>query len=245
MTIPPPPWRTPRARPKRRRPLTQDRIVDVALDLMRKEGYDAVSMRRLAQALGTGPASLYAHVENRRELDQLVVDRVIDPDLVPDPDPEHWQEQLLDLMRAMREMYRRYPGVARASMAMVPTGPSALRTIERMLNLLLAAGIPPQIAAWACDLIALYVAAGAHEQELWRSETGDDEDKEAEYFVEQLRGYLASLPPKSFPTVVGMATVLTTGDDDDRFTFGAQVIITGIATLAAAEHSEAGSPKTT
>ena len=44
-------------------------------------------MRRLALELGTGPASLYAHVENRRELDQLIVDRVADESLDPRPRP--------------------------------------------------------------------------------------------------------------------------------------------------------------
>ena len=39
------------------------------------QGYEAVSMRKVAQALETGPASLYAHVANKKELDQLLVDR--------------------------------------------------------------------------------------------------------------------------------------------------------------------------
>ena len=53
--------------------LSADRIVAVAVEQMREHGYDAVTMRSIARELGTGPASLYAHVANRAELDQLVV----------------------------------------------------------------------------------------------------------------------------------------------------------------------------
>ena len=68
------PSRSERAAPKER--LTTERIVDTAMALMAEQGYEAVSMRSLARALDTGPASLYAHVANRDELDQLVIDRI-------------------------------------------------------------------------------------------------------------------------------------------------------------------------
>ncbi len=239
MTIPPPPWRTqpPKVRGPRREPLTQDRIVEVALELLRAEGYEAVTMRRLALELGTGPASLYAHVENRRELDQLIVDRVIDESLIPDPDPEHWEDQVKDVMRRIRAMYQRHPGVARATMAMIPTGPSALMTIERMLGILLAGGVPPQLAAWACDLIPLYVGAVSFEESLWSSDVAGADEREL--FVAQLRDYLQSLPTASFPTVVALAAVLTTGDGEDRFEFGIDVLVSGLAAVARRQQAAA------
>src|SRR4051794_26358015 len=53
--------------------LWADGIVTVAVEQLRERGYDAVTMRSIAGELGPGPASLYAHVANRAELDQLVV----------------------------------------------------------------------------------------------------------------------------------------------------------------------------
>jgi AcrR family transcriptional regulator len=231
LTIPPPPWRTTKSRSPRRPPLTQERIVDVALELLRREGYEAVSMRRLAQALGTGPASLYAHVENKKELDQLIVDRVIDPSMIPEPDPENWQDQVKQVMRSMRDMYHRHPGVARATMAMIPTGPSALVAMERLLKLFVAGGVPDQIGAWACDLIPLYVCAVCYEETLW--EVGHTKTEAHEVSVQQLRDYMQSLPADRFPTLVALATAMTTGDGEDRFGFGVEVIVGGIAALAA------------
>src|SRR5262245_7486499 len=93
---PPKPVRTPKE------PLTRERIVDAAMRVMVNQGYEQVSMRKVAQELGTGPASLYAHVANKRELDQLLVDRAAREMRFPEhPDPERWQEQLKDAMREM------------------------------------------------------------------------------------------------------------------------------------------------
>src|SRR6478752_7053924 len=108
------------APPKER--LTVERIVDTAMALMAEQGYDAVSMRSLAKALGTGPASLYAHVANREELDQLVIDRIVAEVEIPEPDPDRWEEQLKDLLRSMLSVYRAHPGSARAATAIIPTG---------------------------------------------------------------------------------------------------------------------------
>src|SRR6478735_5861515 len=111
--------------PRAKERLTVERIVDTAMTLMAEKGYDAVSMRSLAKALDTGPASLYAHVANREELDALVIDRISAGMQVPAPDPGRWQEQIKDLMRQMLELYRAHPGSARAAMAMIPTGESS------------------------------------------------------------------------------------------------------------------------
>src|SRR4029453_13759363 len=76
MTVPDPPWQAaPRARPARA-PLSQDAIVHAALRVLDREGAAGLSMRRVADELGTGPASLYWHVANKDALIDLIVDRV-------------------------------------------------------------------------------------------------------------------------------------------------------------------------
>ncbi|HET9967797.1 MAG TPA: hypothetical protein VFQ68_06135, partial [Streptosporangiaceae bacterium] len=56
-----------------------------------------MTTRRVAEALGTGSASLYAHVASRDELIELMVDRIAAGITVPGPDPARWQEQLKGL----------------------------------------------------------------------------------------------------------------------------------------------------
>jgi AcrR family transcriptional regulator len=51
-------------------------VPDTALGVIAAEGYEALTMRRLAAALDTGPASLYAHVVNKADLDELLIGRL-------------------------------------------------------------------------------------------------------------------------------------------------------------------------
>ena len=60
--------------------------MDAALAVLDAVGMDGLSMRRVAQELGTGAASLYWHVRNKDELFQLVFDRVTREIVLPEPD---------------------------------------------------------------------------------------------------------------------------------------------------------------
>ncbi|HEY0471857.1 MAG TPA: TetR/AcrR family transcriptional regulator, partial [Kribbella sp.] len=213
-----------------REPLSRERIVDAAMRLLLEQGYDAVSMRKVAQALGTGPASLYAHVANKKELDQLLVDRAAREMEIPEADPERWQEQLKDAMRSILKVMRAYPGVARAAIGQVPLGEQALISTERMLAILKAGNIPDQAAAWAVDLIPLYVTAIAFEESVQGAWAWTKED--VDRFVTELRGFFQSLPADRFPITLALAGALTAGSSgDERFEFGIQVIVAGLASL--------------
>lgn len=230
-----------RARAQAREQLSTERIVDTAIEQMREVGYEAVTMRSIARALGTGPASLYAHVANRGELDALVVDRVAAQVPVPDPDPAHWDEQVRQLCSDMIGVYRAHPGSARASMGMIPVQPGTLVTTERILALLKAGEVPDQYAAWFADVIALYVGAAAAEEEI-RSQRGREQGADAteDAVVAQVRDYFSQLPAEHFPTISSMATALTAGSADDRFGFGVDLLVTGLKTMS----DLSGRPKT-
>ncbi|MEV5962658.1 TetR/AcrR family transcriptional regulator [Kribbella sp. NPDC051952] len=213
-------------------PLTRERIVDSAMRLMVDHGYDAVSMRKIAQDLGTGPASLYAHVANKKELDQLLVDRAAEQMNIPGhADPDRWQEQLKDAMREMLRVMRANPGVARAAIGNVPLGERALLSTEWILTLLKAGNLPDQAAAWAVDLIPLYVTAIAFEESVQGASGWSEAD--VERYVGELRTFFNSLPADRFPITVALAPALTSGaTGDERFEFGIAVITAGLASLA-------------
>ena len=134
---------------RRRAPITPERVVDTALRLVATEGYEALTMRRLAAALDTGPASLYAHVVNKADLDELLIGRLCAELDLPEPDPSTWRDQLRDVCAQLRDQFLRYPGISRAAFAMAPTDLETVRVNEGMLAILLAGGVAPQAAAWA------------------------------------------------------------------------------------------------
>ena len=222
-------------RPEPKERLTTDRIVDAAMELMRREGYDAVSMRSLARELDTGPASLYAHVANREELDQHVIDRISAMVHLPEPDPERWDDQLKDVLREMLQVYRAHPGAARAAMGMIPSMEGGFRAAEGLMAIAMAGGISPQAAAWFCDLVALYVGAIAYEEAIWiqrenSTKAGQEADHQA--LDEELRAFFETLPADRFPLIREYAAEMTRGDGDDRFEFGIDVLVNGLAAVS-------------
>jgi len=223
------------AEPKER--LTRDRIVDVALAQMRERGYEAVSMRSIAKELGTGPASLYAHVANRDELDSLVIDRITRLIDISAPDPDRWDEQLKQGMRDLLAVFRAHPGSARATLGMIPTLEGPLANAEAMMALCRAGGIPDQHAAWAADVLALYVASVAVEEDVWteraKAAAAAGRPYTEEEVVTAVYEHFRSLPEDRFPVLRSMAGVLTSGSGDDRFEFGLTLLVEGLKAVSA------------
>jgi AcrR family transcriptional regulator len=220
--------------------LSTERIVQVAIDQMREQGYDAVTMRSIARELGTGPASLYAHVANRAELDQLVVGQVCSQWQIPDPDPEHWDDQLRASMIQLLEVYRANPGVARCTLGMIPLEPGLLLVSERLLALLKSGGVPDQYAAWFLDVSALYVASVAVEEDIWRERhRGQDPDESAilaeqeEAVGAEVRAVFESLPAEHFPFLNALAATMAAGSGDERFAFGVDLLVSGLKAMSA------------
>jgi AcrR family transcriptional regulator len=234
-SMPDPPFgRTGRARSKQaKQPLSLERIIDAAFSVMAAEGYEALTMRRLATELGTGPASLYAHVDNKQELDSLIIDRVARDLHVPEPDPRHWQEQVKQMLRDVWEGLNRHPGLARAVIANIPTGSEALRVSEGLLAILQSGGIAEQVAAWACDLLPMYVTAVCFEESVYaRMAAGVPAEETAAQVASQLHDYFSALPRDRFPHIVASAAALTAGDGGDRFEFGLSVLLAGIQAVS-------------
>jgi len=234
--LPLPPWR--RAVPKRphaaRAPLTQDQIVDAGLRIVLEEGIEAVSMRRIAAVFDTGPSSLYAHVANKEELLNLMFDRICGEVEILEPEPGRWQEQIKVMCRRGHTVMEKYNDIARAALATVPTGPNALRMSEAMLAIMLAGGVPPQVAAWSLDRLFLYIVADAYENSLHQQnyKGGQGTREYFEEFVSQLTDYYTSLPADRFPNIRANAKILTTGTGDERFEFGLDMLIDGLVRYA-------------
>jgi AcrR family transcriptional regulator len=210
--------------------LSREAIAEAALDIVDREGLDALTMRTVAHTLGTGAASLYAHVGSKDELLELVVERVIGevPPFAP-ADPERWQEQLKEMARAIRAVFSRHRDVARASFARIPLGENALLGSEWLLSVLRAGGLPDNVVALAADLLPMYVMAVCYEESLYASEDVTPEVMRS--YVDNMSRYFASLPPDRFPNLVALAGPLTEGGGDERFEFGLDVLIGGLTAM--------------
>jgi AcrR family transcriptional regulator len=222
----PPWWRTSRRRERAREPLSREAIVDAAVRVLDAEGLDAVTIRRLAEELGTGSATLYWHITGKDELFELVYDRIMGEIPLPEPDPERWQEQLKVFARDAFRVLRSHNDAVRLSLGRIPVGPSMLRIIEWSLALLRGAGIPDEIAAYFGDLFGRYLDASVLEESL-ASLPGDPETSPEERF-RMLRDYFGGLPPDRFPNIVALTGALFTGGSDERFELGLDILLRGL-----------------
>ena len=215
-----------RARPAPRPALTTDAIVTAAIEVLRSDGVDGLSMRLVAKRLGTGAASLYVHVANKDELLELIFDELVSRVPIPEPDPARWQEQLRDMAIALRAELQTFSQVALAGLGRIPISYRSLAAAEGTLALLHAGGLPPKVIGLAADLLALYIVAGVFEESLFEKR-GMNEDQIGQY-VQQIHDFYAALPADRFPMMAMMAAELTSGDSHDRFLFGLDVLIAGL-----------------
>jgi AcrR family transcriptional regulator len=207
----------------RKQPITVEAIIETAFAIVASEGYEALTMRRVATALETGPASLYAHVVNKDDLDELLLGRLYAQIELPEPDPGTWRQQIASVYAHIRDQYSRYPGISLAALAVAPTNLETMRVSEGLFAIVLAGGIDPQTAAWAIDSLTLYVNAYCLETSLRDRQASRNGDGWVVSRDELLRRFAAL--PDTFPQTKRYAAELTSGIGHDRFDFTINLIL--------------------
>ncbi|WP_405912641.1 TetR/AcrR family transcriptional regulator C-terminal domain-containing protein [Streptomyces sp. NBC_00963] len=126
------PEQAPVGRPAER---SRAEITAAAVELADLEGLDAVSMRRLAAALGTGAASLYRYVATRDDLLDLMTDSTAGEYRLPAPSGD-WQADLLEIAHQARRIMRRHPWLPALVVTRPALGPYGTDLLEHLLDVL-------------------------------------------------------------------------------------------------------------
>ncbi|MEU0337400.1 TetR/AcrR family transcriptional regulator [Streptomyces sp. NPDC006193] len=212
-------------RSRRERPakpaLTRQGIVAAAVAILRAEGLRKVTMRRLAQELDTGPASLYVYIRNTDELHAAVLDELLGT-VGPAPAEGGWRERLETLLTAYTAMLLEHPSLARSALTARPSGPNYLRLIDTLLELLLAGGVPRAQAAWGVDLLLQHATATAAEH------AGDDSPGD----WQELDRALREAPAATHPHIAADPGALLSGTPQARLSWAFRTLINGIERTA-------------
>ncbi|WP_378738581.1 TetR/AcrR family transcriptional regulator [Nocardia brasiliensis] len=209
-----------RARPAKA-PLSREVIIETGLRILDQEGLAALTMRRVAQDLDTGAASLYVYVANRDDLMAAMLDHVLGT--IEQPTGGSWRERLGTLVQAAVVAMSRHEGLAVVALGAIPTGTNALVLIDRMLALLAEGGVDERTNSWAVDLLFLYITAAAAEQSAYNTK-----GMRAEAHLAEVDKRFAGLPADRYPMIVAMRESLMAGDGDARAQWALRVLIDGI-----------------
>lgn len=203
--------------------LSRDGIVATALAVLRAEGLERVTMRRLAQELDTGPASLYVYVANTAELHAAVLDELLGEIDLTGGGATGWRDRLVAVLSSYIMTLYRYPELARSALTVRPNGEHYLRLLETLLALLTEGGVPAGQAAWGVDVLLLVATASAAEHAT-RDEAGTTE---AEWSA--VAAALHGVSGETHPHVHALAADLLAGPPKARMTWAFHMLINGIA----------------
>jgi AcrR family transcriptional regulator len=236
-------WRVPRPAVRGPRPgLSVDKVVATAIRIADAEGLDAVSMRRVAEALGVGAMSLYTYVPGKAELLDLMYDAVLGEDPSTFDEGASWRARVEAMARRDLALYERHAWMLELPWARAPLGPHALEATERSLAAFAGSGLTGREMMNAISLVGMFVrgaAIGAVEARASIRRTGQTDAEWWEPRAALLEKYWS---PARFPILTAIekegAFEPTTQDCDyfaaearDTFEFGLRRICDGIDVL--------------
>jgi AcrR family transcriptional regulator len=203
--------------------LTRAGIIDAALSLMRSDGLGRVTMRRIASALDTGPASLYVYVRNTEDLHAQILDALLAsvPPLAVGEPGQSWRKRIKAVLTGYSQVLFEHPEMARMALSTQPSGPNYLSLVDAILGLLLEGGVGETEAAWGVDLLLLAMTAEAAEH----IERGPEEAKAD---LTALGVQLASAEPGRYPNISRLGGRLLSGSGGGRLDWALDVLLAGL-----------------
>lgn len=204
----------------RPRVLRRERILRSTIDLVRREGFAALSLRRLGEELGVGATSLYGHVDSKGQLLDLVIDELVGRMHVPEAGSA--RQRLVGFGESARAVLNDYPGMAEVILQRGAAGPHAAALAEAVLSALAELGVPPGRLMDAYHSLLVYVNGFAISSLTARHSDSPER-------VRRLQTELADIDPATRPVLASVVRLPSSGDRV-RFRYGLDALITGLAT---------------
>ncbi|HEU5008351.1 MAG TPA: TetR/AcrR family transcriptional regulator C-terminal domain-containing protein [Jatrophihabitantaceae bacterium] len=136
--------------------MTRDRILAAALDLVDREGGQALTMRNLGRELQVEAMSLYHHVHNRADLLDGLADLLVTTGLPVAPADQPWEDALREFTIGIRRTARRHPAAFQLVGLRPLRSDPALRPVTALLARLETAGLSATTAVAVYRLAAAY-----------------------------------------------------------------------------------------
>jgi AcrR family transcriptional regulator len=218
--------------------LSVERIAAAAIDLADTDGLAALSMRRVAEALGVTAMSLYTYVPGKAELIDVMLDRVYGEAVSPASDGQDWRGALESIARANWAMYLRHPWMLQVATSRPVLGPNLVAKYDRELRAVDGIGLSDVEMDLVLGLVLQYVhgaVRAAVEAAQAEPRTGQTE---AEWWAAYAPLLEKVFEADRYPTAarVGAAAgeeYQAASDPARAFEFGLHRVLDGIGTFVA------------
>jgi AcrR family transcriptional regulator len=208
------------------RPMTRERVLATALEIIDQDGVEGLSMRRLGHALGRDPMTLYRQAANKTALLDGVAELILEQ-LSVDTYDDDWAGQLRAVAHDFRRLALAHPHVVpllvtrplATPLALRPLG--TLRPLEASLALLTRAGFS------TVDALHVYRSFFGFLQGHVLNELQELVDNPEET-DDLLRMGLHRLPLREFPLLRGLAAALASYDGEAELERGLDILLTGM-----------------
>src|ERR1700757_3332366 len=180
-----------RRRAAPRTPLNRDRVLLAALALADAGGIEALSMRKLGEAVGVEAMSLYNHVPSKADLLDGLVDLVFSEIELPS-DAVGWRTAMRERAIAIRAALSRHRWAIGLMESRTSPGPATLRHHDAVLGCLRSAGFPIALAAHAYAVLDSYIYGFALQEASLPFDAGLETSERAQAF-------LAQFPANAYP----------------------------------------------
>lgn len=206
------------------RTLSRAKIVATAIELADQLGLEATSMRRIAEELSVTPMALYAHIGNREELINAMVDAVIEQiDLAGAGTT--WKDRVRTVILASRQVILRHDWATTAIETRTEASATVLRYMDSLMGLLRDGGL-------SFDLI--HHAMHALSTRMWGFTREVFPTPQLPADAEQRNAALESYS-QNYPNIIGMTVAIAdsggTCDGDAEFSFTLELLLDGIDQL--------------
>lgn len=207
-----------------RTPLTRERILRAAIDLADTDGLDALSMRKLAKAVGVEAMSLYNHVANKDDLLDGIVDLVVAEIYVPRAEGD-WRAELRHRATSAHEVLLRHRWATGLLGSRVNVGPAMLRYVEATLACLITAGFTYEQADRAWNALDSHIYGFTLQAINFPLDPSE--------YASVATQFLPLIPTDTHPHMHALAALVIAGTHSGTadFTFGLELLLDGLSRL--------------
>jgi AcrR family transcriptional regulator len=209
-----------------RAPLSRERVLAAAVGLADEIGIEALSMRKLGEALGVEAMSLYNHVAHKDDLLDGMIDAVFAEIDLPSADAG-WRAAMRQRAISVRAVLRRHRWAIGLMESRTSPGPATLAHHDAVIGILRAGGFTVAQTAHAFSALDSYIYGFALQEKGLPFEG-------PEQTADVAAAMFADFPADRYPHFVELATqhVLQPGYDyGDEFEFGLDLILDGLERL--------------